>query len=141
MSNKPDARDGSQLRVIHNARVFLREVFGHRAFILRTHIRFYEPMRVCDVSNNNNDFFIRSCCAVFFIIQWIAIAIGVLAILGILYGIISLVFCRTVLRRACHFTRGLLWNALANKKCLLPASLFTICVWVLLALGILQIFI
>jgi hypothetical protein len=78
--------------------------------------------------------------AIFSIIQWIAIAIGMVSIFGILYGIILLVLCMTVLQYICHFTLGLIWNLASKNSYLLPTAIFAINVWVLLALGVVQIF-
>ena len=78
--------------------------------------------------------------AIFSIVQWIAIGIGMVSIFGVLYGIIILVLCMVVLQYICHFTLGLVWNIVARINYLLPTAIFAINVWVLLGLGIAQIF-
>jgi len=77
--------------------------------------------------------------AIFSIIQWIAIGIGMVSIFGVLYGILILVICMTVLQYICHFSLGLLWNVVSKIHYLWPTAIFATNVWVLLALGILQI--
>lgn len=64
--------------------------------------------------------------AIFSIIQWIAIAIGMISIFGILYGIIILVICMTVLQYICHFTLGLIWNMTIKINYLFPTAIFSI---------------
>ena len=78
--------------------------------------------------------------AIFSVIQWIAIGIGMVSIFGFLYGIIALIVCMTVLQYICHFTLGLLWNSCVKIKYLLPTAVFSVTVWVLLILGITQVF-
>jgi hypothetical protein len=76
--------------------------------------------------------------AIFSLIQWIGIGIGMVAIFGWLYGILILAICVTVLQYLCHFTLGLLIRRTININYLFPTALFSITVWVLLVLGILQ---
>lgn len=78
--------------------------------------------------------------AIFSIIQWIAIGVGMVSIFGVLYGIIVLVLCMAVLQYVCHFTLGLIWNELAKVNYLFPTAIFAINVWLLLGLGIIQYF-
>lgn len=75
---------------------------------------------------------------VFSLIQWIAVIIGMIAIFGWVYGIIVFLLCLTVLQYLCHFTLGLLLSMTIHINYLLPTALFAIHVWVLLALGIMQ---
>lgn len=88
---------------------------------------------------NNTNYPYRGGFAIFSIIQWIAVGIGMVSIFGILYGIIILIICMTVLHYICHFSLGLLWNMAARINYLLPTAIFAVTVWVLLTLGVLQI--
>ena len=90
---------------------------------------------------NNTAYPYAQAFAVFSIIQWIAIGIGMVSIFGALYGIIILILCMVVLQYICHFTLGLILNLIAKINYLLPTAIFAINVWILLALGIAQIFI
>mgnify|MGYP006125802035 CR=1 len=76
--------------------------------------------------------------AVFSLIQWLAIAIGMIAIFGWVYGLIILVICITVLQYLCHFTLGPLINMTISINYLFPTALFAVTIWVLLALGVIQ---
>ena len=76
--------------------------------------------------------------AIFSIIQWIAIGIGMISIFSWIYGALILVFCITVLQYICHFTLGLLFSMTININYLFPTVLFAINIWILLALGVLQ---
>lgn len=76
--------------------------------------------------------------AIFSLVQWIAIAIGMVAIFGWVYGIVIFVICLTVLQYICHFTLGLLISKTISISYLFPTAIFSINVWVLLALGVVQ---
>jgi len=89
---------------------------------------------------NNTEYPYAQGFAIFSIIQWIAIGIGMISIFGILYGILILVLCIVVLQYICHFTLGLIWDLTSKINYLLPTAIFAINIWVLLALGITQIF-
>jgi hypothetical protein len=89
---------------------------------------------------NHTNYPYRQGFAIFSIIQWIAIAVGMVAILGFLYGIVVLVICMTVLQYVTHFSLGLLWNFISKKHYLFPTAIFAINVWALLVLGIAQLF-
>lgn len=78
--------------------------------------------------------------AIFSLIQWIAIGIGMVANLGILYGIVALIICMTILQYVCHFSLGIFWDFLARKHYLFPTAIFAVNVWVLLLLAIVQFF-
>ena len=78
---------------------------------------------------------------IFTLIQWIGIGIGMVSIFGYMYGLLILFVCMFFLQYLCHFTVGVLWNMLANNiDYLFPTMIFAINVWILLVLGILQIY-
>ncbi len=89
---------------------------------------------------NHTNYPYREGFAIFSIIQWIAIGVGMVSIFGILYGVLILIICMTALQYLCHFTLGLVWNRVSKINYLLPTAIFAINVWVLLTAGILQIF-
>jgi len=74
--------------------------------------------------------------AIFSILQWIGIFLGMIGIFGFAWGIVIAVACMTVLQYLCHFTVGLLWNKVAQSNYLLPTGLFAVTVWVVLGFGI-----
>lgn len=74
--------------------------------------------------------------AVFSIIQWIGVFLGMIGIFGIAWGIAISVACMTVLQYLCHFTLAPLWNKVAQSNYLLPTAFFVITVWVVLGFGI-----
>jgi hypothetical protein len=76
--------------------------------------------------------------AIFSLIQWVAIAIGMVAIFGWLYGIVIFVICILVLQYVCHFTLGLLISKTIGISYLFPTAIFSINVWVLLVLAVMQ---
>ena len=78
--------------------------------------------------------------AIFSIIQWIAIGVGMTAIFGAFFGILVLVFCMVVLQYICHFTLGFMWSRLAGIHYLWPTAIFATNVWVLLSFGFLLMF-
>jgi len=89
---------------------------------------------------NNTNYPYKEGFAIFSLIQWIAIAIGMCSIFGFLYGIVILMFCMFLLQYISHFTIGTFWNLISKVNYLLPTLLFAINVWILLVLGVLQVF-
>ena len=75
---------------------------------------------------------------IFSLIQWIAIATGLISIFGIKIGLLMFAFTITLLQYICHFTIGLLLNHIASYKKDIPLALFSVIVWVL---GIFSLFI
>jgi len=72
--------------------------------------------------------------AMFSMIQWLAVGIGSVSILGWKLGLVAFLLSVTILQYPCHFTLGFLWNRLASKEYLLPTAIFSINVWILMAL-------
>ena len=93
---------------------------------------------VVTYQKNTTDYPYAQGFAIFSLIQWLAIGIGMVALFGWVYGIIALVICLSVLQYLCHFTLGILISQLIGINYLIPTVLFSINVWVLLALGVLQ---
>lgn len=73
----------------------------------------------------------------FSLIQWIGIGTGMISSFGLIKGLLALAFFMTLLQYICHFTFGILWNALAKVEYLLPTAIFGITVWATLILGVL----
>ena len=65
------------------------------------------------------------------LIQWLAIAVGLLSIFGIFKGFLVLGFCLIVLQYLSHFTLGLILDQISihNKK--FPSLLFGANIWIL----------
>lgn len=78
----------------------------------------------------------REAFAIFSILQWIGVFLGMIGIFGVGWGIAIAVACMTVLQTLCHFTLGPLWNKLAQENYLLPTAIFSTTVWVVLGFGI-----
>lgn len=78
--------------------------------------------------------------ALFSMLQWVLIGIGMISIFGALVGMLFLAFCIIVLRYICRFSIGRLWIAAAKNNYLLPTALFSTNVLILLILVILVIF-
>lgn len=74
--------------------------------------------------------------AIFSILQWIGVFLGMVGIFGFAWGIAVAVACMTVLQYLTHFTLGPLWNKIAQSNYLLPTALFAVTVWVVLGFGI-----
>ena len=74
--------------------------------------------------------------AIFSIIQWVGVGLGMVAILGWVYGIIATILIMTVLGGIAGLTLGFLWLKIAEKNYFFPTALFSINVWVIVGLGI-----
>lgn len=74
--------------------------------------------------------------AIFSILQWIGVFLGMIGIFGLGWGIAAGIASATVLQYLCHFTLGPLWNKVAQTNYLLPTAVFSIAVWALLLFGI-----
>ncbi|MEQ1526262.1 MAG: hypothetical protein ABL911_05925 [Gallionella sp.] len=74
--------------------------------------------------------------AIFSLLQWLGVFLGMIGIFGFSWGIGIAVFCMVSLQYICHFTLGPLWNKLAQNNYLLPTAVFAITVWVVVAFGI-----
>ena len=85
---------------------------------------------------NHSPYPYREGFAIFSILQWIGVFLGMIGIFGLAWGIAAGVLCMTVLQYPCHFTLGRLWNNLAEINYLFPTAIFATVVWVLLAFGI-----
>lgn len=78
----------------------------------------------------------RQSFAIFSILQWVGIFLGMIGIFGFVWGIAIAVACMTVLQYLCHFTLGLFWNKVAESNYLLPTGIFAVTVWAVLGFGI-----
>lgn len=74
--------------------------------------------------------------AIFSLLQWLGVFLGMIGIFGFGWGIGVAVLCMLFLQYICHFTLGPLWNKLAQSNYLLPTAAFSITVWVVVAFGI-----
>lgn len=74
--------------------------------------------------------------AIFSILQWIGVFLGMVGIFGVFWGIGVSVVCLTLLQYVCHFSLGLLWSKIAQSHYLLPTALFAVTVWAVLGFGI-----
>lgn len=74
--------------------------------------------------------------AIFSLLQWIGVFLGMIGIFGLFWGLGVSVFCLLLLQYVCHFTLGFLWRRIAEVSYLFPTAIFSVNVWVLLAFGI-----
>jgi hypothetical protein len=74
--------------------------------------------------------------AIFSMIQWIGVGLGMVSILGWVYGIIATILTMTVLGSVAGLTLGFVWLKIAEKSYLFPTALFSINVWVIVGIGI-----
>ena len=65
------------------------------------------------------------------LIQWIAIAVGLLSIFGVFKGLLVLGFCLIVLQYLSHFTLGLILNQISRYNKNFPSLVFGTNIWVL----------
>tara|TARA_B100001248_G_C27377372_1_gene455009 strand:- start:555 stop:929 length:375 start_codon:yes stop_codon:yes gene_type:complete len=65
------------------------------------------------------------------LIQWLAIAIGLLSIFGIFTGFLLLGFCLIALQYLSHFTFGLILDQISKYNKEVPSLLFGANIWVL----------
>ena len=65
------------------------------------------------------------------LIQWIAIAVGLLSIFGLFKGLLVLGFCLIVLQYLSHFTLGLILNQISRYNKNFPSLVFGTNIWVL----------
>ena len=65
------------------------------------------------------------------LIQWLAIAVGLLSIFGIFKGFLVLGFCLIVLQYLSHFTLGLILDQISRYDKKFPALVFGANIWVL----------
>ena len=65
------------------------------------------------------------------LIQWLAIAVGLLSIFGILKGFLALGFCLIVLQYLSHFTFGLILDQISIYNRKFPSLVFGANIWVL----------
>ena len=65
------------------------------------------------------------------LIQWLAIALGLLSIFGIFTGFLVLGFCLIVLQYLSHFTIGLILNQISRYDKKFPSLVFGANIWVL----------
>ena len=65
------------------------------------------------------------------LIQWLAIAVGLLSIFGIFTGFLVLGFCLIVLQYLSHFTLGLILDQISKYNKKFPSLLFGANIWIL----------
>ena len=65
------------------------------------------------------------------LIQWLAIAVGLLSIFGIFTGFLVLGFCLIVLQYLSHFTLGLILDQISKYNNKFPSLLFGANIWIL----------
>jgi len=74
--------------------------------------------------------------AIFSLIQWIGVGLGMVSILGWFFGIVATILTMTVLGSIAGLTLGFFWLKVAEENYLLPTALFSINVWVIVGIGI-----
>ena len=65
------------------------------------------------------------------LIQWLAIALGLLSIFGVFTGLLVLGFCLIVLQYLSHFTLGLILDQISSYNKKFPSLVFGANIWVL----------
>ena len=65
------------------------------------------------------------------LIQWLAIAVGLLSIFGTFTGFLVLGFCLIVLQYLSHFTLGLILDQISKYNKKFPSLLFGANIWIL----------
>ena len=65
------------------------------------------------------------------LIQWLAIAVGLLSIFGLFKGLLVLGFCLIVLQYLSHFTLGLILDQISRYNKKFPSLVFGANIWVL----------
>ena len=65
------------------------------------------------------------------LIQWLAIAVGLLSIFGVFKGLLVLGFCLIVLQYLSHFTLGLILDQVSRYDKKFPSLVFGTNIWVL----------
>ena len=65
------------------------------------------------------------------LIQWLAIAVGLLSIFGVFKGLLVLGFCLIVLQYLSHFTLGLILDQISRYNKNFPSLLFGANIWIL----------
>ena len=65
------------------------------------------------------------------LIQWLAIAVGLLSIFGVFTGFLVLGFCVVVLQYLSHFTLGLILDQISRYNKKFPSLVFGVNIWVL----------
>lgn len=85
---------------------------------------------------NTSPYPYRQGFAIFSVLQWIGVFLGMIGIFGLSWGIGISVFCILFLQYLCHFTVGMLWDKLAKVNYLIPTAIFTFTVWLVLGFGI-----
>ena len=85
---------------------------------------------------NTTSYPYREGFAIFSILQWIGVFLGMVGIFGLAWGVGIGVLCMTVLQYVCHFSVRPLWNRLAMANYLVPTAIFAVTVWFVLGFGI-----
>lgn len=88
------------------------------------------------LQRNTTQYPYREGFAIFSLLQWIAIFLGMIGIFGLSWGSGIALFCIFFLQFICRLTIRPLWKILSANNYLMPTAIFSILVWVELAFGI-----